>query len=523
MPAFSLIPSDVKIPLFYAELSSARALANAATNFGPSLIMGQALGTSYLPNVPVRIFSQTQADTLFRPGSMLSRQIAAYLANDAYAELWALPMADKGTPPTGCATKTINFVGTATEAGVISLRFAGVKVPVTVSSGMTAAQIATAYQDALGVNEAAAFALGSTAPVTAAATVAALAVTARNSGTVGNGITIDLNYGGTAAGEKLPAGITITEFATADYVSLTGGATDPDLITTSAAGIQTALGTKRWSFINFPYMGTTPATGPLAFMKTVMADSSTGRWGPTSRYYGTVFGAKVDTDTALGALTLLNDPHMATFGIEGSPSWEAEVGAAYCARAAGSARALASRPLNTLELIGILPPRAKDLWDYSTRKTIMDLGYTISMNSDENVRISRGITTYIKNAFGATDAAYLDVTTLFNLDYQLTNMEAWVTTKYPRHLIVADGTNIGSGVPAVTPSAIKNGLIALYKTWERAGLVENADLFAAALVVEKNESDPSRVDVYFPPDLANGLHIFAVLNEFRLEYYEEAA
>ncbi len=522
MVTFSLVPTDNKIPLFYAEVSGSKALPNAAVGLGPSLVIGQGLGTGFVANVPVRIFSQAQANSLFRPGSMLARQIAAYFANDPYGELWALPLADKGTAPTGCATKTINFVGTATAAGVVSLYFGGVKVPVTVTSGMTAEQIASAYQAALGTNEAAAYALGSPVPMTATASAAALTVTARNSGTVGNGLTIHLNYGGAAAGEALPAGITITEFASAKYVTLTSGATDPDLITGSASGIASALGTKKWSFINFPYTGTTPSTGPLALLKTVMADSSTGRWGPTQKYYGHAFAAIGDTDTNISGKTLLNDPHTSIFAIEGSPTWDVEIGAAYCARAAGSARVLASRPLNTLELVGVLPPHTEDVWDYSTRKTVMDLGFTVPMASDSEVRIARAVTTYVKNTFGASDPTFLDVTTLFNLDYQLTNLEAAITTAYPRHILVDDDTNVGPGVPAVTPSAIKNLLISIYRKWERMGLVENTELFIANLVVERDVNDPNRVNVYFSPDLANGLHTFALLNEFRLQYAEAA-
>ena len=43
-------------------------------------------------------------------------------------------------------------------------------------------------------------------------------------------------------------------------------------------------------------------------------------------------------------------------------------------------------------------------------------------------------------------------------------------------------------------------------------------MFAKLLRVERDASDPSRVNVYFPPDLANGLMVFAALAEFRLQY-----
>lgn len=53
--------------------------------------------------------------------------------------------------------------------------------------------------------------------------------------------------------------------------------------------------------------------------------------------------------------------------------------------------------------------------------------------------------------------------------------------------------------------------------------MENFDLFQQYLIVERNVSDPNRLDVLFPPDYVNQLRVFAVLNQFRLQYNEEAA
>ena len=63
--------------------------------------------------------------------------------------------------------------------------------------------------------------------------------------------------------------------------------------------------------------------------------------------------------------------------------------------------------------------------------------------------------------------------------------------------------------------------IALYRRLELEGIVENADLFKKYLIVERNASNPNRLDVLFPPDYVNQLRIFAVLNQFRLQYGEE--
>ena len=50
------------------------------------------------------------------------------------------------------------------------------------------------------------------------------------------------------------------------------------------------------------------------------------------------------------------------------------------------------------------------------------------------------------------------------------------------------------------------------------GIVENADLFAQNLIVERDANNPNRLNVLFPPDLVNQLRVFAVLAQFRLQY-----
>lgn len=48
--------------------------------------------------------------------------------------------------------------------------------------------------------------------------------------------------------------------------------------------------------------------------------------------------------------------------------------------------------------------------------------------------------------------------------------------------------------------------------------MENIAEFEANLIVERNATDPNRVDAVFPPDIVNPFTIFAMLNQFRLNY-----
>ncbi|ELI8163734.1 phage tail sheath C-terminal domain-containing protein, partial [Yersinia enterocolitica] len=73
------------------------------------------------------------------------------------------------------------------------------------------------------------------------------------------------------------------------------------------------------------------------------------------------------------------------------------------------------------------------------------------------------------------------------------------------------------------PNVIKGEMLSIYRQLERAGIVENFELFKQYLIVERNADNPNRLDVLFPPDYVNQLRVFALLNQFRLQYSEEVA
>ena len=98
-----------------------------------------------------------------------------------------------------------------------------------------------------------------------------------------------------------------------------------------------------------------------------------------------------------------------------------------------------------------------------------------------------------------------------------------ITSTYPRHKLVNDTTKVRPGSAVVSAKQIRNTLIAEYRRMEADGLVENVEAFKQFLIVERNALNPNRVDVLFPPDLVNALRVFALLNQFRLQYAAPAA
>ena len=337
-----------------------------------------------------------------------------------------------------------------------------------------------------------------------AATAAAPTLTAKNKGPLGNDIDVRLNYLGALGGEATPPGLTVAVTAMAN------GATAPAL----AAGIA-ALGDEPFDFIASPYTHTTSLDALKGFM-----DDQTGRWAWSRQLYGHVFAARRGTVSDLSTFgNARNDPHVTVMGYAASPTPPWEWAAALTAQAAKSLRIDPARPLQTLPLVGVLAPTVSARFTMSERQILLFDGVaTFTTGTDGTVRIERAITTYQVNAYGQPDPSFLDVETLFTLATVLRRLRSVITTKYARHKLANDGTTFGAGQAIVTPKIIKAELIAQYSEMETLGLVENMAAFKANLIVERDPTDPNRLNVLYPPDLVNQLRVFAVLAQFRLQY-----
>jgi len=169
-------------------------------------------------------------------------------------------------------------------------------------------------------------------------------------------------------------------------------------------------------------------------------------------------------------------------------------------------------------LTGIDAAPAGERFMLDERQALLTSGVATACVEGGEYRIERGITTYQKNAFGAEDDSYLDSETLHTSAHVLRTLKARITIKYPRHKLANDGTKYGPGQAIVTPVVIRGELIAAYRELEHLGIVEHAEAFRSNLIVALSTTNPNRLDVLFPPDYINQLRVFALLNQFRLQY-----
>jgi phage tail sheath gpL-like len=449
--------------------------------------------------VPIAVGSQAQADAHWGQGSEISREFAAFFANNFSNEVWGVgvPEPAGGTAATGTITVTTG----PTDAGTIHLYIGGIHIPVNVGATDTPAVIATNM--AAAINEI--FDL----PVAAVAATATVTLNCLWKGVNGNDITVSVNYYGTIGGEILPPGLKLTLPATG---LLTGGAGVPDFTNTIVN-----MGDQPFEYVAMPY---TDSTSMLAWDQEY-GFTDTGRWGWQRQLFGHIFTAKRGTYSALVTWgDTQNFGTISAMGVEvASPSPVFEWTAAYTAKAQRALVNDPARPLQTLSLNKIKSAPLQSRFDFVELNGLASNGVAIQKaGSDNQPMIARESTTYQRNLYGQSDDAYELVTTLATLAKLLRNQRQAITSKFARVKLADDGTRFGPGQAIATPGIIRGELISQYFIDEFNGLVENAAAFAQNLLVERDSTDPNRLNVLYPPDLINQLRIFAVLAQFRLQY-----
>jgi phage tail sheath gpL-like len=482
------IPSSVRTPFLYVDFDPSRAGGYSA-DVQRTLLIGQRLSSGTVAaKTLTRIASATLAGQYFGAGSMLHQMAIAAFANDPNGEFWAVAVDDKSSGTKASWALTVTAAPTAN--GSIYLYIGGQRLVVDVLS--TDDESACATKIAAAVNAA------TTLAVTAGAASAVVTLTARHKGVVAGAIDIRVNYLGADGGESLPTGY-------AQTVVKTNGTGDPD-------DVDDALTAIADDPVEVYALGVADATSITALDAHIAA-----RWGYARMLYG--HGVCYVDDTAnnlLGVGDNYNAPNITMFGAYKVPTLPWVVAAAAAAQMAASVRVDPALPFQTLPLAGVKPPAHTDRFSLATREALLHGGVAQLDFMLPTTTISRAITTCLRNGAGELDTSMLDSEVMFTNAAIIRRLRSAVRSKWPRHKLVSDGTRIAPGQQAVSPRMIRAALIAEYLVMEGLGLVEDVDTFAAALVVERNVDDRNRVDVMFPPDIANQLRIVAVRYQYAL-------
>ncbi|RHW17203.1 phage tail protein [Sphingomonas gilva] len=485
--SFLSIPAQLRTPGSYIEFDSSRAVSGLPPAPNKYLLIGQRLAAGTVAALtPTRIVSADQAVQAFGRGSMLAAMARVLKLADPRTECWAVALDDDagGT----AATHTITVTGPATAAGSIALMVAGRQVKIGVLPGDAAATIATAIAAAINADP--------DMPATAAAAAAVVTLTARHKGTAGSDIDVRHSF---YQGEALPAGVAL---AVAAGVA---GAGNPAL-----AGAIAAIGDEQYQTI---VLGFADAATLTAIEAELLS-----RWGPLRQIEGLAFaGARGAHGALLDLGEARNSQLVSIIGAKASPTPPWEWAASYAGVVGFNGAIDPARPFQTLTLPGVIPPAQKDRFTRIERDLLLADGIsTFTVDAGGAAMIERAITTYQVNAQGLEDIAFLDVTTPLTLAYIRLAVRSMIGLKYPRHKLADDDTNFRPGQAIVTPRILHAELIALMRQLEEAGLVENIEQFKADLIVERDKTDPGRINALLPPNIVNQFRVFAARIEFRL-------
>lgn len=490
--SFNQISPSRRIPLFIAEFQkSGKNQSRSYVN--PTIILAQKLASaSATVSTPYRITSSAQAADLFGVGSPAHLMCKAFLRNAPNSELFCAVQTD--APGTN-ASQTLTFTGPATEAGTLYLYIGGVLVQVAIADDDTAIEIAAAVVAAVTAKE--------SLPVTAAAGANpnehVVTFTCKVDGTVGNQITLALNPLGQQGGQVLPAGVG----ATLGGALLVSGATDPD-----PDNWVTSLADASYDTIILQFDDATA----VDTLKTELQL----RWNANSARDGFLITAKGDSHADLITYAeARNYENQAVFGYKEGASWltpSYEIAAMVGAVAARKMAIDPASPIHFQPLIGA--------WAGGTNFT--DAERDLLANAGVATLVARGGSVYIEfeattrrlDEGGDEDHTYDVLQTPYTLSRLRRRLGGDIEAAYPEHKLVDDDTSFGEGQKIVTSRIVKGFIAGRYRQYVTDGLAENYDEFVAAMIVERDPTNPNRLNGYLPADLANQFRVFAGIISF---------
>lgn len=474
--SFDQIPASIRKPGKYFEFNTTNAVRTLAANSQKMLIIAQKAEDSDAPLVPVQIYDDATAGALFGYGSQAQLMVQAAIRAYQYLDLSVLPV-----PPDAAGVAAggkLELTGTATGAGVVSLTIADTSVAVAAASQDTAKAVLDELAAALNAEQ--------SPPVSATVVTPEdpdgeggqvapppyLTLTAKNKGTIGNKIT--LSAGCTAPG------------LTATVTKMSGGQKDPDITEALAAvfGADYTLYCLPWA---------------------VQEQLTALREGPLEQRRATAWLGSTDTLSLCTTLAgQCNSGRISLACLPGSPSLPETLSAAYCAVAASEEDP--ARPLNTLALTGVAVPPESSRLSRTEQEVALKNGVTpLEVGPGEVVRIVRAISTYTRNAAGATDISLLDMTTIRTLDYVARTVKERIDLRFPREKLSTR-----------TPPKVRSEVLDVLRRLEQLEIVEEVEANAAGVICERDLQDPNRLDCRIPSDVVNGLHVFAGVIDLRL-------
>lgn len=471
-------------PGAFMEIDNTGAVEGLAADRPRVLLLGirQSTGT-VAKEILTPITSESQGWGYFGAGSQLGQMCFwAKRANPA-AEIYALAL-DADAAGTA-ATATITVTGPATADGTIVLYAGGVRIKVAVVSGDTDEEIAAAINTAIGAEP--------YVPATSTVLAEVVTATCRWKGASGNFLAIGHSYGD---GEALPAGVGLT------ITAFSSGATDPDVADAIAV-----MGDDKFSTVVMPWTDDTN----MDLLEAEMAS----RYTAARSIEGMIFAAVRDTyANAQTYGNARNSPHSHVLdtAISLTPPWL--WAASWAAIEAGYTDPAIPRQNKLIPYL-LVPKLTADQRTRPEREALLADGMSSYTVVAGQVSIERCVTTYQLNGGGIADTSYRNLETMRCIHYFRFTWRVWMATRYPAAKLASDDFEGDPGQQVMTPLVGRAECIGHYSALARAAIVEDEAGYAETLVVERNESDPDRLDFFMRPNWVNQLRVMAAKASFK--------
>lgn len=464
---FDTVRNDIRVPGRYIEFNTRTAVRGLPANPQKMLLIAPMLPTGRQPALaPVQLFSDADAANLFGEGSWAHYCVKQAFTNNPYLDLTIIGVNDAEQSIAAKASIAITIADPGANSGILTINIGGTECQLTVNNGDTNAEVYNRLANIINqVNTLA----------TAEVVSDKIQLTAKNKGSIGNEITLSASFN------------TDTSSASSvvlDIKPFEGGQLNPDI----SAALQRVAG-KHYQIICNAFTDSLNAKKLSDHIDLVSnAIEKRGCIG--------VMGWRGTLSTGTTFANNINSGRITVAWYKNAVEGNAIIAAGYAAVIASETDP--ARPLNTLEIKGLSITSDASWPLFAEFNSALYNGLSPLHIVSNRVQIMRAVSTYVKNATGTDDPALLDITTIRTLDYVRDAINQRIALRFPREKLSER-----------TPLKVRSEILDVLNQCESAEILEQVMENKEKLIVQRNPSDPNRLDAVIPADVVNGLHVLA--------------
>jgi len=451
------------------------------------------LKTGVVANEPIRVFTEVEAGEKFGfgfPAHLAARQT---LKKSGIVPVFIFPIAEAGGAV--AADGSILFAGTSTGSGTLSLYIGGQKISVTVASGTTPADIATAVVAAItaAIN----------LPVTAAVdgvTPEQVNIDSKYKGAISDDITLALNITEQEK-DKTPAGVSAT------ITAMSSGAGAPTV--TDALD---NMGDDWYTYVINTFGTDTD------IMDELDAFNETYRWDPlVNKFFRAFYGSVDDFSTITGitdARTLDR-----TNGVIHSPEAYAlplELAALAVGQMAARNQNDPAQPYTGLQLDGLVPGPVASQFTYVQRDAAIKLGCGTTILEDGVIKLEDIVMQYHKT--GEEPPAYRWAVDIAKLAQWAFSVSLVFTGSNWRGKILVDDGDVVKNPNARRPIDAKAEIYKLADASSAAAIITRPETTKENTTAGIDGSNPNRLNIVTLLVLSGATRIISLTTNFGFNF-----